>query len=67
MSIYKHALLLYKLFNLEISYTDWLDANFQQTFNNRMNVLHFFKTNNFKIGGSIICNRLHIVVNCRIK
>ena len=35
MCMYKYALLLYKLLNNEILISDWIDLNFQPTFNNR--------------------------------
>ena len=60
MGIYKQALIFYKLSNVETSYAYWLDANFQKTFNNRINSFNFVKTNNYKIGCNIICNRLHV-------
>ena len=41
MCIYKHAFLLHKLVNLEILYVDFIYANFQQTFNNRLDTFHF--------------------------
>ena len=58
MGNYKLALLLYKLLNEEIPNINWLDANFQQNLNARNNTYKFFKTNNYKVGDNIICNRL---------
>ena len=61
---YRHAPLLYKLINQEIPYTDFIDLNFQQKFNNRLNTFNFFSTNNnYKIGCNLICNRLAIISN----
>ena len=58
MSNYKLALLLHRLINLEIPYSDWIGINFQQNHNTRNFSFSFFKTNNYKIGENIICNRL---------
>ena len=61
MCEYKHALLLHKLVNLEQPGSDWVDLNFQQNFNNRSSTFKFVKTNNYKIGLNLLCNRLTCV------
>ena len=66
MCIYKHAILLYKLINHEIPFSDWIDLNFQQTFGARSDKFNFFRTNNYKVGCNNICNRL-FVLNNKIK
>ena len=58
MCEYKHALQLHKLVNLELPTSDWVDLNFQQNFNNRLGTFKFVKTNNYKIGLNLMCNRL---------
>ena len=58
MSNYKHTLLLYQQINHDIPCMDWIDANFQQNFNNQNNSFTFFKINSYKIDSDIICNRL---------
>ena len=58
MSDYKLALLLHILINLEILSKDWIDINFQQNLNSRNTTSKCFKTNRYKIGENIICNRL---------
>ena len=57
MSNYVHALLLFKLLQNEIPMDDWVDLNFQQTFNNRTSTYNFVKTNHYKVGNNLICNR----------
>ena len=47
-----------KLLNQEIPYVDWIDAKFQQNFNNKNNFFSFFKNNNYTIENNLICNRL---------
>ena len=37
MMMYKHALLLYTIFNVSIITNDWMDLNFQQNKNERNN------------------------------
>ena len=59
--MYKHALLLYKLLNNEIPLNDWIDLNFQQTFNNRSITYKFVKTNSYKVGNNLLCNRFPII------
>ena len=58
---YKHALLFHRLVSTEIPTDDWVDLNFQQTFGGRTSSFNFFKTNNYKIGNNILCNRFHIL------
>ena len=59
MCEYSHALQLYKLISLELPKADWLDLNFQQVFGGRTRTFNFAKTNNYKIGLNLICNRFH--------
>ena len=59
MCEYSHALQLHKLINLELPKADWLDLNFQQVFGGRTRTFNFAKTNNYKIGLNLICNRFH--------
>ena len=62
---YKHAILLHKIFNTQSPEIDWIDLNFNQTFNSRQ--LHFntIKTNNFIVGNNILNTRL-TVLNTKI-
>ena len=63
MILYKHAILLYKLYNENLPETDWLALNFQQTTTTRQAVFFIIKNNNFKIGNNILTNRLNILNN----
>ena len=60
-SNYKHALLLHKLIHTEIPTLDWIDLNFQQTFNRRSTSVNFVKNNRFKIGENLMCNRFGVL------
>ena len=45
---YQHAQLQYKSIHQDIPYIDFIDLNFKQTFNNRLNTFNFFSTNKYK-------------------
>jgi hypothetical protein len=57
-SIYKHALLLFKLYNSNELSDDWVSLNFNQILTGRQLNFKIFSTNNFKIGSNLLCNRL---------
>ena len=61
MCNYKLALLLYKLINERIPYLDWMDLNFQQTFNSRQYNFNFYSINTYRVGCNNICNRLRVL------
>ena len=61
MCIYKHAILLYKMIENRMPMSDWIDLNFQQSFNGRDLNFKFFSKNNYRVGGNIICNRMNIL------
>ena len=63
MMLYKHAILLHKLYNEKFPETDWLALNFQQTTTQRQTNFNIIKHNNFKIGNNILSNRLHALNN----
>jgi hypothetical protein len=56
--LYKHALILYKLFNDCIPTLEHLHLNFQLADNERSDFLTFIKNDNFKVGANILINRL---------
>ena len=64
--MYKHTLLLYRLVKNEIPLNDWIDLNFQQTFNNRANTYKLVKANSYKVGNNLLCNRFPII-NAKIE
>ena len=63
MSLYKHALLLHKLYNSQLPEMDWIALNFQQTHSTRNANFNVTKTNNYRVGNNIITNRLHCLNN----
>ena len=63
MSMYKHALLLYKLYT-NLPEMDWIALNFQQVNSVRGTNFSEIKTNKYRIGNNIITNRLTCINNC---
>ena len=63
MMNYKHSLLLYKLYNTTHQSDDWLDLNFNQSFNNRCTKVRLFDTSIIRIVKNILLNRLTIINN----
>ena len=57
MCWYKSSLLIHKLINTEIPQLDWLDLNFQQSFNQRDTYFKLYATNSYRVGR----NRLSIL------
>ena len=58
---YKHALLLYKIFNNKLYSKEWLALNFQQTFNARTDTINIVDTSRIKIGKNSATNRLKLI------
>ena len=58
---YKHALLLYKIFNNQLYSLEWLALNFQQTYNARTDTLNIVDTSRIKIGKNSATNRLKLI------
>jgi hypothetical protein len=54
---YKHAILIYKLFNNCIPAQEHLHLNFQLADNNRQEYLVFTRNQNYKVGNNILINR----------
>ena len=63
MIVYKHALLLHKLYNKNSPETEWIALNFQQLLTSRQLNFSITKTNRTKVGNNILANRLHILNN----
>ena len=61
MMVYKHSLLLFKIWNERIYSRDWLALNFQQNFNERVEGVMIFETSILKIGKNLVTNRLKII------
>jgi hypothetical protein len=58
---YKHALLLFKIFNENTASPDWIQLNFTQIQSRRQKFFECISDSNFKIGKSIISNRLSML------
>ena len=63
MIVYKHAILLHKLYNKNFPETEWIALNFQQLLTSRQLKFSIIKTNRCKVGNNILANRLHILNN----
>ena len=55
---YKHAILLYNVYNSHQPPQDWLSLNFNQILTRRQNNFEVVKAMNFKVGFNMISNRL---------
>ena len=52
-----------KVYNGYIMNEDWMDMNFQQNFNARLDCVQIFDNANLRIGKNILTNRLNIINN----
>jgi hypothetical protein len=59
--IFKHAILLHKLYNQRQPITEWTHLSFQHQFTIRRGLFHVAKTNNYRIDENILVNRLSIL------
>ena len=59
--IYKHALLLFNLYNENQLAADWLTLNFNQIITSRQTNFQIIKSNNYRVGLNIISNRLTVL------
>ena len=63
LSTFKHAILLYKLYNNSMSTLDWVKLNYQQILTSRQTNFMIIQTRNYKIGNNLLCNRLTLLNN----
>ena len=61
--LFKHAILLHKLFNTRTPNIEWVDLAFKQTYSQRQTKFYLIKSNNYKVGNNILTNRLAILNN----
>ena len=61
--IFKHAVILHKLFNTKTSSLEWADLHFKQTFGQRQTFFNLIKSSNYKVGNNILTNRQSILNN----
>ena len=59
--MYKHSILLYKVWNDSLYSKDWIALHFQQNFNERCSTVKLFDTSNCKVGRNFSVNRLKII------
>ena len=64
--IYKHALMLHKIYNNQTPKLDWIALNFNQNFNLRNSNFMSHSNSNFKIGRNKLSERM-IQLNNKIK
>ena len=63
MILYKHSILLHKLYNNKLPEVEWTALNFQQSLTTRQTKFVVIKNQNRKVGNNILTNRLHILNN----
>ena len=61
--LYKHAIELHKLFNLQQPPLDWVALNFDQSTSRRQRFFNITPSGNYKIGNNILSNRLSVLNN----
>ena len=61
MMVYKHALMLYRIYNLHQPKREWMSLNFQQVLTSRQTNFKSLKVNKLKIGNNSVTNRLSIL------
>ena len=66
MILYKHALLLHKVYHNESMSVDWTNLFFTQHFNSKENCVRFFNTSSYKIGNNILSN-IFVIINEKIQ
>ena len=60
---HRMAIQLYKVYNGTMDSEDWMDLNFQQNFNQRMNTVQIIDKSRLRIGRNVLMNRLPILNN----
>ena len=58
MCLYRHAVVLFKLFNNQICENEFVEMNFQLYENDRLRKIVFTKNQRFEVGKNILLNRL---------
>ena len=60
---YKHALVLFKLYNNNTVEEEWISLNWQHQFSIRGNVFKVTRNNKLRVGNNIMINRMSILNN----
>ena len=63
MVLYTHVLLLHRIYNDTSASPNWVDLNFQQNFNGRMQMFNVYNASNYKVGKNLPANRLRVLNN----
>ena len=50
MMLYKHAILLYRMYNSEVHSNEWVHLNLNQVITSRQTKFNILKTNQLKVG-----------------
>ena len=61
--IYKHAILLHKMYNSNCPQMDWIELNFNQTLTSRQTLFISIKSNRFHVGNNLLVSRLSVLNN----
>ena len=61
--LYKHAILLYRMYNSEVHSNEWVHLNLNQVITSRQTKFNILKPNQFKVGLNAPANRLHSINN----
>ena len=59
--VYKHSILLHKLYNIHQPQADWIDININQVFNSRNTKFRIIKNKNYMVGNNLLWSRLTIL------
>ena len=59
--LYRHCLLLFKVFNSSIPKKDWLDLNFRMINTSRQTHFEISNSSSYKVGNNILSNRLSCI------
>jgi hypothetical protein len=61
MVVYKHAIILHKLYNNQQPHRDWIEINFNQVFTSRQSHFRIIKNNTYNVGNNLLSTRLAIL------
>ena len=59
--VYKHSILLHKMYNSYCPQMDWIELNFNQTSTSRQTHFNTIKSNRFNVGNNLLASRLSIL------
>ena len=59
--LYKHSILLHKMYNSYCPQMDWIELNFTQTTTSRQTHFNTIKSNHFNVGNNLLASRLSIL------